>query len=433
LAIGTAVALSMFLPYVATLCPTVYVEDFAEFSRATVVLGVPHPPSYPLYTLLSALFIRAVPITDLGYRSNLFSASIRVLAVLLALAAGACGRTGLDSPVYVTGDVGTAGVAGTFGAAGAAGSVGTAGNTGTAGATPVTCVDGTTSCADAQTGETCSSGVFQTFNCAMGCFNGVCAECVPGTTACETDTTVHSCGTNGIWQPRQACAAICVDGACGTCVEGTTRCASHEGQQTCQGGRWTAATDCEFVCFGDTCGKNVRHVFATSQAFVAGELGGLSGADDICRRLAVSAGLSSSYAAWLSDDTGSPASRFAEDVGPYVLVDGTVVANNWADLTSGMLRHPIDLNETGGPPARARGHVTSFGVWTDTTASGTLSMLSPPDGSCGDWSDPMGRSVVFGSTQFMNGNWSELTGEISGPGTTPTVCEFSAPLYCFEQ
>ena len=362
----------------------------------------------------------------------------RVLAVLHVLAAGACGRTDLDAPVSVTGDAGKAGVAGTFGAAGAAGSVGTAGNTGTAGATPVTCVDGTTNCADAQTGETCSNGVFQTFNCAMGCFNGVCAECVPGTTACETNTTVHSCGTNGIWQPGQACGALCVDGACGTCVEGTTRCASHEGQQTCQGGRWTAATDCEFVCVGDTCGKNVRHVFATSQAFVAGALGGLSGADDICRRLAVSAGLSSAYAAWLSDDTGSPVSRFPEDAGPYVLVDGTVdgtiVANNWTDLTSGKLRHPIDLNEMGGPPAQSTESVTSKAVWTDTTASGTPSAtIFPAGGSCNDWSDPMGTTVIFGSIEFSNKGWSELGGESSGLGVAPTVCGSSAALYCFEQ
>ena len=362
------------------------------------------------------------------------NASRRWLAVLLALAAGACGRTGLDSPVYGTGDTGTAGVAGTFGAAGAADSVGTAGNTGTAGATPVTCVDGTTGCADAQTGEICSSGVLQTFNCAMGCFNGVCAECVPGTTACETDTTVHTCGTNGIWQPGRACAAICVDGACGTCVEGTTRCASHEGQQTCQSGRWTAATDCEFVCVGATCGKNVRHVFATSQAFVAGELGGLSGADDICRKLAVSAGLSSSYAAWLSDDTGSPVSRFPENAGPYVLIDGTIVANNWTDLTSGTLRHPIDLNEMGGPPAHSTESVTSEAVWTDTTANGTLSAtIFPAGGSCNDWSDPMGTTVVFGSIEFSTKDWSEVGGESSGPGLAPTVCESSAALYCFEQ
>ena len=48
--------------------------------------------------------------------------------------------------------------------------------------------------------------------------------------------------------------------------------------------------------------------------------------------------------------TTSPDSRFSRGVGPYVLVDGTIVANNWSDLTSGTLRHAIDETETGRPP-----------------------------------------------------------------------------------
>ncbi|MBV1860532.1 MAG: DUF2723 domain-containing protein [Nannocystaceae bacterium] len=39
-----------------TLCPTVYWYDSAEFSAHAVTLGVPHPPGYPLYTMLAHLF-----------------------------------------------------------------------------------------------------------------------------------------------------------------------------------------------------------------------------------------------------------------------------------------------------------------------------------------------------------------------------------------
>jgi hypothetical protein len=355
----------------------------------------------------------------------------RVPLVLLSAAAtaGACGRSSLDAPVDTTGAVATLGVAGTFGAAGTAGTSGTMGTAGTASAT---CVEGTDTCAGPQTGEICSGGIFHTFNCPMGCFDGVCAECVPSSTSCATENTMQVCGPNGIWQPPHTCDALCINGACGSCLEGATRCSSPAGQQTCKGGRWTAATACEFVCVGDTCGKKVRNVFVTSQAFAGGELGGLTGADDICRKLAVSAGLSSSYAAWLSDDTGSPVSRFPVDVGPYVLVDGTLVANNWTDLTSGMLRHAIDRNERGGPPALSPDSITPAAVWTDTSASGTLSTISPAGGSCSDWSDPMATTIVFGSFQFVSGDWSELGSEGSGAGAPP-ICGISAALYCFEQ
>jgi hypothetical protein len=327
------------------------------------------------------------------------------VAVLLALAAGGCGRTTLDASVDVTGTAGTAGTAGTWGiggGVGAAGRQGTAGDFGTAGAG----------------GAAGTSG----------------AKCVPGSTTCATGTSVQSCGPNGVWQPAQTCAGTCLDGACRACAEGTTRCTSREAEQTCKGGQWSPAAACPFVCVNDACGTNPKHVFATSKAFVAGKLGGLSGADDICRRLAVDAGLSSSYAAWLSDGTGSPVSRFPKDGGPYVLVDGTIVANNWTHLTSGTLRHPIDLNEMGGPPAQRIQSVTSKAVWTNTTASGTPSAtIFATASSCNDWSDPMGTSVVFGSIELSTKGWSELGYESSGPGVAPTVCEGAAALYCFEQ
>jgi hypothetical protein len=83
LAIATLIGCGSLCLYVATLCPTIYVEDSAEFATAAAVFGVPHPPGYPLYTLLSALFVRAMPVGDVGYRSNLFSAACGALAVSL--------------------------------------------------------------------------------------------------------------------------------------------------------------------------------------------------------------------------------------------------------------------------------------------------------------------------------------------------------------
>jgi hypothetical protein len=319
------------------------------------------------------------------------------------------------------------------GGAGQGGGGGVPSTGGTGGGPPGGCVSGTNSCADAHTGQICLDGVFVSFACPFGCFGGVCAECTPGASICTTEKTRQVCSDTGILHAPELCPGFCADGECTTCTDGATRCASNEGQETCKGGSWAAAVDCPFVCVNGACSKNVKHVFTTSEAVVAGDIGGLPGADDICRRLATSAGLSSSFSAWLSDFTGSPASRFSQDGGPYELVDGTIVANNWADLTSGMLRHPIDLNEKGGAPASSPDSITSFAVWTDTTPSGGLSTMFFRDGgSCKDWSDQSGTTVVIGSTEFSNNDWSELTGEES-MGFPPTICSISAPLYCFEQ
>ncbi|HEY2729105.1 MAG TPA: DUF2723 domain-containing protein [Polyangia bacterium] len=74
LAIGGVVGVGALLLYAVTLCPTIYVEDSAEFSTAAAIFGIPHPPGYPLYSLLAGLFVRVLPVGDVGFRSNMFSA-----------------------------------------------------------------------------------------------------------------------------------------------------------------------------------------------------------------------------------------------------------------------------------------------------------------------------------------------------------------------
>lgn len=79
--IGAVIGLGAFVLYLITLCPTIFVEDSAEFSTAAGIFGVPHPPGYPLYTLLAGLFVRVLPVGDIAYRSNLFSAGCGGAAV----------------------------------------------------------------------------------------------------------------------------------------------------------------------------------------------------------------------------------------------------------------------------------------------------------------------------------------------------------------
>jgi tetratricopeptide (TPR) repeat protein len=68
--------------YVYTLCPTVYWEDSAEFSAALGTLGLPHSPSFPLYVLSGYLFSK-LPISNVAFRTNLFSAFLASLSLLL--------------------------------------------------------------------------------------------------------------------------------------------------------------------------------------------------------------------------------------------------------------------------------------------------------------------------------------------------------------
>ncbi|HVU49323.1 MAG TPA: hypothetical protein VHL80_01490 [Polyangia bacterium] len=391
---------------------------------------------------------------------------ISVVALLVG-AFGACGRSGLDAPAgpasgvagsgasggggaagfatggFATGGLATGGfatggfatggfagfVTGGFGGfsdlAGAGGfAIGGAGG-GSLGGAGGGCVDGTNNCSDAFTAQICVDGVFASFTCSFGCINGVCAECTPNTSTCTSDTEMQACSAAGVLQPPQPCPVACVDGACAntTCTEGTTRCTPAGTQQTCKGGQWSLEEVCPFVCTGEACGMVPRHVFVSSKSFVGGDLGGLTGADDACRTLAIAAGLSSSYAAWLSTSTSSPSTRFPRDVGPYVLVDGTIIADNWAGLTSGSLQNPIDLTETGGPPPN-EGLGCNGSVWTDTSDSGDLVLIGA---TCGDWTDENGALSVQGSTELVT-SWSDLC-----QGMGVGACMEAWPIFCFEQ
>ena len=90
-----AAALGPLALYVSTLPRTVAPEDDSLFLMAGVHLGIPHPPGYPLYTLIVHLFTRW-PFADPAFLGHLSS------AVLGALACGgvyACARLLRASPV----------------------------------------------------------------------------------------------------------------------------------------------------------------------------------------------------------------------------------------------------------------------------------------------------------------------------------------------
>lgn len=81
---AAAVALVLFIVYVATLAPGVTFWDSGEFIAAAHSLGIPHPPGTPLYVLLLAAWARLLGFLPYAVRTNLFSAACTAAAGGLA-------------------------------------------------------------------------------------------------------------------------------------------------------------------------------------------------------------------------------------------------------------------------------------------------------------------------------------------------------------
>lgn len=178
---------------------------------------------------------------------------------------------------------------------------------------------------------------------------------------------------------------------------------------------------CDGVCVDDQC-VATRWVFVSS-SLQTGSLGGLDGADAICQELAGNAGLDGVFMAWLSDTTGSPATRMVHDDRVFTLVDGTVVAEGWDDLTDGDLFAPIDRDEFGEPAPFIQVCVGGE-VWTNTTVDG----FAVGTDACGNWDTmefaTLSHLGLLGSSDF---NWTNTT------SCRNTACGSPLPIYCFEQ
>jgi hypothetical protein len=144
----------------------------------------------------------------------------------------------------------------------------------------------------------------------------------------------------------------------------------------------------------------------------------LDGADALCQATADAAWPwvpTGTYRAWLSDATGSPDSRFMKSPGPYVLVDGTQIASNWADLTDGTLAAPINRTETGGQ--------SDADVWTNTTTLG-LAEFADGSSSCRRWDQGGANNASFGFSTRTDASWTDAATQ---------SCLNANALYCFQQ
>ncbi len=161
---------------------------------------------------------------------------------------------------------------------------------------------------------------------------------------------------------------------------------------------------------------NEKIVFVTSASF-KGNLGGLTGADAKCQAEAdgpASIVPSGTYLAWLSDGTDSPVTRFTKTAHPYMLPDGTKIAEDFFDLTDGSIPHALDVDPTGKP-------LGSTNYWTGTNADGTTAQTLA---TCDGWTaDPaINFRGMVGSIRYGSSLWSSSYSSASCGGLERLVC-----------
>jgi hypothetical protein len=246
-----------------------------------------------------------------------------------------------------------------------------------------------------QCGETCADVRNDNAHC------GMCGRACADDRRCEGGTCVVPCAPG-----EDRCAGVCVR---------LSSSAAHCGMcgHACPSGMF---------CSGGTCGTG-RRVFITSTIYTP-DFGGLAGADAACQARATAAGLGGTFRAWISDTTGSAATRLVHGEGPYVLLDGTQIARDWADLTDGTLAHTINMTEMRGPaPAPSPVILMEQTVWTGTQANG----MAATGDQCANWTVTTGSHVATeGRSDMSDMTWTNSRSWSGGP------CGWMRPLYCFE-
>ncbi|MBX3216958.1 MAG: hypothetical protein KF850_33305 [Labilithrix sp.] len=151
-----------------------------------------------------------------------------------------------------------------------------------------------------------------------------------------------------------------------------------------------------------------KRVFISSTT-VAGNLGGLAGADARCNELAEAAGLEGTFVAWLSA-AGADARDRVGGPGPWLLVGTSAVAVTRAQLTQPPITRAIDRTETGEEAAGI--------VWTGTTASGVHG-----GETCSAWRRTLGGIGGTGDARTSTAAWT---------AASTSSCSFARRLYCFQ-
>ena len=243
-------------------------------------------------------------------------------------------------------------------------------------------------------------------------------QCVPRPNGTPCDGGICQDGVCQAPDPNPTCETTCA----GCCFDG--QCYPGDTNANCgTDGALCAACPSDDVCTAEgvcgpppTCGTGGPCLVFVTSVTPNGNLGGLDGADALCQSLAAANNLPGAYRAWLSDETGSPSTRFIQSPGPYRLLDGTTIAANWADLTDGALQAPIVITEQGDV-------VVGEEVWTNTRADGTGNSATR---HCHDW------TTVDSGVGQIGWVWANNVEDWTDARTT-SACSAGHHLYCFQQ
>ena len=170
--------------------------------------------------------------------------------------------------------------------------------------------------------------------------------------------------------------------------------------------------------------SDVRRVFVSSRTYRGSENpivnDDIDAIDAECQSMASAAGLAGTYKAWFSKAGSGVWWRFSHPNVPYVLVDGTLVADNFGALTSAPLRAPISLNERGGR--------VNANVWTNTFYYGEWT-----GDSCGQAGPGGAIAGGAGDSNYTNNVYVLGGNQTSWSYQVRMLCNQSARLYCFQQ
>jgi hypothetical protein len=178
------------------------------------------------------------------------------------------------------------------------------------------------------------------------------------------------------------------------------------------------------VCVDGTC-AGAALVFVSSTVSDAA-LGGPRGADKICAELAREAELGGYWMSWTSDSCTSPLQRFEASTLPYHLLSGTLIANDWTDLTDDYLENPIDMDEMGDVIVGTDPFFRDTLVWTNTEPNGARHSNNGCRGlRTNDIGGVNGIPAAAGSTTSIWKPWTVWS--------TPQCSTVDLRIYCFEQ
>ena len=173
----------------------------------------------------------------------------------------------------------------------------------------------------------------------------------------------------------------------------------------------TAATGGTGGAAGTDAGVSEWRIFVTETVQNA-NFGGLDGADQLCATQASEAALEGEFKAWLSTSSVSVLDRLTHADGPYVLVEGTRIANDWSDLVDRSILAPINRD--------ANGALRTGDTWTGTLATGASYL----DDDCAGFPSGSAGIALCGQSGATNSTWTQ--------NITPS-CSTLLRLYCIEQ